>query len=308
MPISTIAQTQQVIQNLAALRTEGDTLGQQITSGLKSQTYGGIAPQAAQLVSLAAQQSQQQGYVNTINQVNTRLQTMNLATSTIATLVQQFAGQLQTNAYNTSGTTVQSQAKALLANIGDYLNSQDGEGYIFAGSENSTPPYNGSGLPSPGDLTTKVNVAPPNGYYQGNGDIASAQIDSNLNVSYGITAADSAFEPIIRVLNFIANSGSFSDTNSTDVANVSQAQTLLNSAVASVQQLTAQIGMNQSELDNTLEAHQQSLTLAKSTMASIENVDPATAITQLDALQTQLQASYQTVNVLQNLSLATYLR
>ncbi len=31
-------------------------------------------------------------------------------------------------------------------------------------------------------------------------------------------------------------------------------------------------------------------------------------ITQLDTLQTQIEASYQTVNILQNLSLANYLK
>lgn len=308
MPISTIAETQQVIQNLGQMQTQGNTLEQQISTGLQSQTYAGLATQAPQLISLSAQQSQQQGYINTINTVNTQLQTMSLATSTIATLVQQFAGQLQTDAYNTSGTTIQSQAQALLSNIGDYLNSQDGEGYIFSGSETSTQPFNASGLPNPGSLSSTVGGAPPNGYYQGNDAISSAQADTDLNVPYGITANNAAFEPIVRVLNFIANSPPFNQNSSTDVANVTQAQTLLNNAVTQVQQLTAQIGMNQSELNNALTAHQQSLTLAQSSIANIENVNPATAITQLDALQTQLEASYQTVNVLQNLSLANYLK
>jgi flagellar hook-associated protein 3 FlgL len=308
MPISTIAETQQVIQNLAAMQTQANTLQQQISTGLVSESYSGLAPQAAQLVSLTGQQAQQQGFINTINAVNTRLQTMSLVTSTIATLVQQFSGQLPTNAYNTTGTTIQQQAKALLANIGDYLNSQDGEGYIFGGSEDSTAPFNASGLPNPGDLSTLVNGAPPGGYYQGNDAVQSAQIDTNLNLSYGITADNSAFEPIVRVLNFLANSGPLNQNNPTDVANVNQAEQLLTGAVTGVQQLNAEIGMNQAELQNTLEAHQQSLTLAKSNIGNIENVDPATAITQLDALQTQLEASYQTVNILQNLSLAQYLK
>ena len=62
MPISSLAQTQQVIQNLLALQTQGNTLEQQISTGLKSQSYAGIAPQAAQVVNLNATQSQQQGY------------------------------------------------------------------------------------------------------------------------------------------------------------------------------------------------------------------------------------------------------
>jgi flagellar hook-associated protein 3 FlgL len=308
MPVSTLAQTQQVIQNLAALQTQGNTLEQQISTGLASQTYAGIAPQAAQLVNLSAQTSQQQGFINTINSVNTRLGTMNLATSTMATVVQQFAQQLQTNAFNSTGATVQSQAKALLANVGDYLNTQDGEGYVFSGSASGTAPFNPAGLANPGDLTTSVSGAPPAGYYQGNDDIAQAQIDSSLNVQYGVTADNPAFEQVVRVLNFIANAPAFDQTSAADQANINQAETLLNQSATQLQQLTSQIGLNQSELNNALQAHQQSLTLANGNIANIEKVDPATVITKLDALQTQMEASYQTVNILQNLSLAQYLK
>jgi flagellar hook-associated protein 3 FlgL len=308
MPVSTLAATQQVIQNLGALQTQGNTLEQQISTGLVSQSYAGLAPQAAQLISLAAQQSQQQSYINTINSVNTTLGTTSLATSTMATLVQQFAQQLSTNAYTTTGATIQSQAQALLANIGDYLNTQDGEGYVFGGSNTTTPPYNGASLPNPGDLTTSVSGAPPAGYYQGNDDVAQAQVDSDLNVQYGITGDNPAFEQTVRVLNFLANSPPFDQNSATDQANISQAETLLNQSATQLQQLTSQIGLNQNELSNSLTAHQQSLTLAQTNISNIEQVNPATAITQLDSLQTQLEASYQTVNILQNLTLANYLK
>jgi flagellar hook-associated protein 3 FlgL len=308
MPVSSLAQTQQVIQNLAQLQTQGNTLEQQISTGLTSQSYAGIAPQAAQLVDLTAMQSQQQGYINTINTTNTRLQTMSLATSTMANLLQQFGGELQSNAYNTTGPTIQSQAQSLLAQIGDYLNTADGEGYVFSGSADSTVPYNSSGLPNPGDLSTPVSGAPPTGYYQGNDDVSQAQVDTNLNVQYGVTADNPAFEQAIRALNFIANSGSFDQNNPADVANVNQAEQLISSATTGVNQINAQVGMQQSELNNALQAHQQSLTLAQTNIGDIENVNPATAITQLDTLQTQMEASYQTVNILQNLTLANYLK
>jgi flagellar hook-associated protein 3 FlgL len=308
MAISSLAEVQQVIQNLANLRTQGDTLQQQIASGLKSQTYAGIAPQAAQLVNLNAQASQQQAYVNTINTVGTQLQSMSLATSTITTLVQQFASQLQTNAFNTNGATIQSQAQALLAQVGDYLNTAGGDGYLFGGSDTGTPPFDAAGLPNPGDLTTPVNGAPPNGYYQGNDTIAQAQVDTSLTVPYGVTADNPAFEQVVRVLNFLANSPTLDSSNPTDVANVNQAEQLLTGATTSLEALTGSIGETQSQLNTMLQTHQSTLALVNSNIADVENADPATVITQLDALQTQLTASYQTVNVLQNLSLANYLK
>lgn len=308
MAISTLAQVQQVVQNLTQMQTQANTLGQQISTGLKSQSFADLPQQAAQIINLGAAQSQQQGYIDTINTVNTRLQTMTLATSTITTLVQQFAGQLATNAFNPTGATVQSQAQGLLAEIGNYLNSQDGEGYLFSGSNSTTAPFDASGLPNPGDLTTSVSGAPPAGYYAGNGTIAQAQVDDNLNLSYGVTANNPAFEQVMRVLNFFANSGPLDQNNATDVANVNQAQQMLTSAGTSLQQLTATIGMQQSQLNDLLQAHQSSLALAQGSIADIEKADPATVITKLNALQTQLESSYQAISILQNLSLANYIK
>ncbi len=308
MSVSTISQLQQVIQNLQQLDTQGDKLETEISTGLVSQTYSGIASQAAQLVNLNSVVSQQQGYINTINTVNQQLSSMNLVTSTLSSMVEQFASQLDTNAFNTTGETIQTQAQALLAQVGDYLNTQGGEGYLFGGSDTTEAPYNASGLPNPGNLTSEVNGAPPNGYYQGNDTVASAQVDTDLTVQYGVTADNPAFEQVVRVLNYLANAPAFDQNDSTDVSNIDTAEQMLTSAGTELEQLTSTIGMNQSELNNELTMHQQALTMAQSNVANIEQANSGTVITQLDTLQTQLEASYQTVNMLQSLSLANYLK
>jgi len=66
--------------------------------------------------------------------------------------------------------------------------------------------------------------------------------------------------------------------------------------------------LQQGQLANQLTNHQSALSLAKGTISTIQQVDPATAITQLDTLQTQLQASYQTIGILQQLSLVNYIK
>jgi len=308
MPISNLAQVQQVIQNLNQLQTKATALGQQLTTGLKSQSFAGYGTQAAQIVNLNAAQSQQQGYIDAINAADSQLQTMNLVTSTITTLVQNFSGALANGAFNPSGATVQAQAQQLLAEVGNYLNTQDGEGYVFSGSATSTQPFNAAGLPNPGDLTTPVNGAPPAGYYQGNDTAAQGQFDTNLTISYGVTADNPAFEQVVRVLNFLANAPPLDQNNPADVASVNQAEQILTSATTTLQQLTATIGMRQAQLNDLLQAHQNSLSLAKGSLGDLENADPTTVITQLNALQTQLEASYQSINVLQNLTLANYLK
>jgi flagellar hook-associated protein 3 FlgL len=306
--IGSIANTTQIVQNLTQLQSQASVLEQQISTGLKSQSFADLAPEAGRIVDLTAQQSQNQNYIDTIDTVNTRLQTMGLAMTNIETLTQQFSQGLQQAAFSGDGTTVPTEAKSLLQQIGDYLNTQDGTRYLFSGNQTGTPAFDAAGLPVPGDLTTLVNGAPPAGYYQGDNGIAQATVDQNVTLQYGVTANNSAFEQIIRVLNFYANSGPLSASNAADVANVAQAQQILTGAATKLEQIIANSGLQESQLKTLQQAHQSAITLASTTLSGIEQVDPAAAITQLNDLQTQLQASYQTVSMLQGLSLANYLK
>jgi flagellar hook-associated protein 3 FlgL len=185
------------------------------------------------------------------------------------------------------------------------MNTQDGSRYVFSGNQTGTPTFNPAGLPNPGDLTTNVAA----GYYGGDNGVAQATVDHNVNLQYGVTGNNPAFEQIVRVLNFFANNSTpLSQSNPADVASVNQAQQMLGNAAQAVQQLVATAGEQQANLGQLTTAHQNAMTLASTSLNNIQQVDSATAITQLNTLQTQLQASYQTINLLQSLSLVNYLK
>jgi flagellar hook-associated protein 3 FlgL len=303
--VSNIQQQDTMLQYLQQLQSQGQTLENQIASGQKSQTYSGISAQAGQVINLEATQSLQQGYMNSIDTVNTRLQTMSLAMQNISAIATSFQNTLSNSAFSPNGASVQQTAQQLLTELGSYMNTQDGSRYVFSGNQTSTPSFNPAGLPNPGDLTTNVATD----YYGGDNGVASATVDNNVNMQYGVTANNPAFEQIVRVLNYFANNATpLSQSNPTDVANVSQAQQMLTNAAQSVNQLVATSGEQQNDLTQLKTAHQNALTLATTSLNNIEQVDTATAITQLNTLQTQLQASYQTINVLQSLSLANYMK
>jgi flagellar hook-associated protein 3 FlgL len=303
--VSNIEQQNQMLQYLQQLQSQASVLEGQISTGQKSTNFAGLAPQAAQVVDLTATQSLQQGYINTIGTVNTRLQVTSLAEQNIASLATSFQNTLANDAFSPSGASVQQTAQQLLVELGSYLNTQDGSRYVFSGNQTSTPTFNPAGLPNPGNLGTNVAAD----YYGGDNGIAQATVDTNVNVQYGVTGNNPAFEQIVRVLNFFANDATPpSQTNPADVANVQQGQQMLAQAAQSVQQLVATNGEQQADLSQLKTAHQNAITLASTSLNGIQQVDSATAITQLNTLQTQLQASYQTINILQSLSLANYLK
>jgi flagellar hook-associated protein 3 FlgL len=306
--VGTLAENNQILQYLQQNKSTAEDLQLQITTGLKSTNFSGISSQAAQLVNLTDQQAKQQSYIDTINTVSTRLQVMGLSIGSIETLATQFVGNLPADAYNTEGETIQQQAQQVLSQVAGYLNTQDGSNYVFSGNNTSVAPVDTNGLPNPGSLTASSSGAPPNGYYQGDNGIAQATVDNNVTLTYGVDANDPAFEQFIRVLNFLATSPPFDQSNATDVANVNQATQILNQVVVQLQTLQGTNALQQGQLSNQIDSHKKALSLAKGSIADITKVDAATAITQLDTLQTQLQASYQIVGILQQLSLVNYLK
>ncbi|HEX4192435.1 MAG TPA: hypothetical protein VHY80_05025 [Stellaceae bacterium] len=303
--VSNIQQQNQMLQYLSQLQSQGQTLENQIASGQKSQTYAGISSQAGQVINLEATQSQQQGYMNTIGTVTTRLQTTSLAMQNISSIATSFQKTLANSAFAPNGASVQQTAQQLLTELGSYMNTQDGSRYVFSGNQTSTPTFDPTNLPNPGSLSTNVAA----NYYGGDNGIAAATVDNNVTMQYGVTGNNPSFEQIVRVLNFFANDSTpLSQSNAADVANVNQAQQMLGTAAQAVQQLVATNGEEQGDLAQLKTAHQNALTLAQTSLNSVEQVDSATAITQLNTLQTQLQASYQTMNVLQSLSLVNYMK
>lgn len=309
--ISTAAENSMLQYYMTQNQSTMDNLNNEISSGVVAQTYSQIAPQASQVVDFRNQASQEQGYINTINTLSTRLSTMSESLTSIEQQVSSFGSNLVTEAYNTSQPDVSTQAQLLLQQVASLLNSQDGTSYVFGGTDTNTPPVDLSGLPTgaAATLTTAVNGTPASGgYYAGGAQLSPVKIDNQFSLNYGVTANNaSAFEPVIRVLNFLAQNGPFSSSNPADVANINQASQMLQQAAQSITNIAGEVGLQQSQLNTELTLHQQALTIAQNGVSNIMAVNQSTAITQLQTLETQMEASYSATSEIQKLSLVNYL-
>lgn len=308
--IGTLVNTNITLQTIQQMQDQANKLQGQVNTGLKSQDYSGLGGAAGQLTNLQSSVTQRQGFLDTISTVQSRIQESSSVITSIETAVSQFSENLPNGAYGTVPNDIQSQASQILQEITDFLNSQDGNRYIFAGSNTSVPPVDNTGLPNPGTLTASVSGAPPNGYYTGNDSIAQAKVDTATTVQYGVTADNPAFENAIRALNFLANlpAGSPSQTNPVDVANVNTATQLVAQSITGMQGILGKLSLQSAQLNNLQTSHTNALNLTKTSIDNIETVDPATAITQLNQVETNLQASYSTISALSQLSLVNYLK
>ena len=132
-----------LIQSALDINKQLTTLQQQLGSGQKSQTYGGLGTQSGVAIALNAQLAALSSYDDTITIVGTTValqqQVLQQVAST-ASAVQASTVQPLTFAVDGTGqTTVQKSAQDELNQILGALNTQGGNGYLFSGSALDQP-------------------------------------------------------------------------------------------------------------------------------------------------------------------------
>jgi flagellar hook-associated protein 3 FlgL len=309
--ITTAAENNLVLFYMQQNQSQLVDLNAQISTGLTAQTYSQIAPQANHLVDFRAEAARQQDFIDTINTVNTRLQTMDQSLGQVQDQVQKFRALLPDGAFNQTQPDISTQAKLLLQQVAGFLNVQDGTRYLFGGTDANTPPVDTTNLPVgvAATLVAPVNGPPAaNGYYAGGTALPPVRIDTQVTLNYAITADDTkTFEPIMRVLNFLAQNGPFNQNSAADQANVTTAGQMLDQALQSLTTMRGTVGLQEAQLNSAQTEHQNTINIAQNGVSNIVSVDQATAITQLQTLETQLQASFTATSQIEKLSLVNFL-
>ena len=136
--------------------------------------------------------------------------------------------------------------------------------------------------------------------------VDSTNIDSNYNVQYGVTSNNPAFQQLIAGLQFLAAAG-----NSTDAAtyqsNITQASSLLSTALTSLQGVHATVANNINTMTNETTTQNNDINDITNQIDNIQQVDLTQVSTELTLLETQLQASYSATGSLEKLSIVNYL-
>ena len=128
-----------LIQSVLDVNKELDTLQEQLSSGQKSQTYGGLGAQSGVVVALNAQLAAMGSYDDAISLVGTSVslqqQVLQQIASTASTVQSSTVQQFGSFSLNGNGqTTVQQSAQDELDQMLSALNTQGGNGYLFSGS------------------------------------------------------------------------------------------------------------------------------------------------------------------------------
>jgi flagellar hook-associated protein 3 FlgL len=180
------------------------------------------------------------------------------------------------------------------------------------------PPLRVSGTPLSSATSLVNGSANTVSWYTGNSgpgsalSSATAQIDSGITIQYGAQANESAIRSQLQSLAvYAAFTTSPTGTNSAaQIAALSQS-TATNltpqPGQQTIEEIQSQFAASQTVMTDTSARQAQSQTMLQNMVTNTETVSTQTVASEILALQTDLQASYQTTSMLSQLTLTKYL-
>jgi flagellar hook-associated protein 3 FlgL len=298
--VATFALSDQMVTG--ALRTEATmaNLQAQEASGLKSQFLADYGADTQQIVNLQVSVTRSQSFVDASTLADNKVQVMYSAVGTMTDLITTLRTQLSAASTGSSTTTASaiSSAQQMLQQMASLMNSQYNGEFVFGGARTAT---------APADLTTFATGAgslttPDTSYYQGDGEIASVRVAADQTVSYGVTADNPAFEQIMRVLKFVANSTTLTSTD------ITSALDLASNALDATATVQAKLSNSAAQMESAKSLQTEYQNFAQALGGDLTGVDVAAVTAQLATYQSQLTASFSAISKIQGMNLATFLR
>jgi len=281
-----------VLAGANSLRQQYANLQEQTTSGLISQSYSGLAPSAvSQFMDLTAVSNQNNAYTNSITMAQGQASVMQNALTQVSSLI----SSVSSSALSDSGTvaagdltSTQQQATQALSQLVSLMNTTYSGDYVFAGENTSVAPA----------TQTSSTAASFTG-----ATAADVQIGPSESVSLGLSSGGiAAINNVMTQLSAIATSTSanFSSTMAT-------AATVLSASGTTLSDESAAIGQSQDTMTAASNLYSTMQTALTTQISDLTQVDMATAVSKMQAVNTQLQSSYQVLADMDKLNLASYL-
>jgi flagellar hook-associated protein 3 FlgL len=227
-----------------------------------------------------------------IDAATSKLNTMDIALSSADDLLQR-ANELALSGANgtldaNNRAAISQEVSQLIESMAQTAGAKVGDEYVFSGFQVDKPPYTVTG---PGTVSG----------YQGDEGVTVARIGPGSTMQISVPG-DSVFQPALDALTQLK--ADLDGGNPVEPATITKIQDALNSMLGT----RAQIGARTNRLDQANTSQQSLSTSNQALLSQLEDVDMASAITELTKRQTTYQATLAvTAKVIQT-SLIDYLR
>jgi len=333
--VSFLGQSKTQSTHLSQLRNTLNDLQRQLATQKKTDTFAGLGVDAGRVQSLRTDLNEIDSYSVNIDRAVLRTKVMSETLTEITKIANQVIDGfrlLQSGAEDVDADFLRNMASNNLQYLGDLLNSDLQGSYLFSGNDIGNAPFTNeavlnaniqaeytnwlAGGQTPAQLLANTDAfTGTNLGYAGtlgaSGNII-AKVDDNVEINYTLKADNPALQDIIRGIALAANL-QFPNP-AVDVATEAEFDQIFSGIIATLEDGIAalesdhNILVSKNALMTDIKLRQESERNTLQTMLDgIENVDTTEIIVRLQALETQMTASYETANLVNQLSLVNFL-
>ncbi|WP_428488237.1 flagellin [Rhodopila sp.] len=247
----------QLTANSQSLRNQVDTLTEQASTGLVSQSYAGLGAGASVALNLNPQIASLQTWQTNINQATS---SMTVSQSAL-TQLQSIASTFYADMNNLSGANAASgvsstaaQARSALQQVAGLLDTQDGNVYVFGGADSTSPPVPAADSILTSGFYTQINSAVSSLSTNG----STATIAATLSIGQSNAAGTSPFSaymsqptaglaaPVVQVgtdstvqIGLLASANSFANSSDTSTSTTGSYMRDLMRSLATIGSMTS---------------------------------------------------------------------
>jgi flagellar hook-associated protein 3 FlgL len=317
---------------LQVLRTRLNDTQRIISTGKKSDTLAGMGSRgASNSIAFRSKVSTLEGYTSNLNTAKPKLTIMDKAMQYIADDARATLNLLRSQLQGSTpqGTILSGDATSKLQQVISQLSVEVNGQYQFAGDDLYNAPISATtaldtnvgglvagflaGSPTTSSVVTAARAVSGTNLGYSSTLLASGNVsfraDDNLDVDYTVKASQQGFSDVLRGLALIKNLPQ--PTTPTEQTNywtvVNGAMQLLDEGSRAIDLYQGNLGTKAKLVDELVSQHSAATADYEIFIGEVEDADVAEAATRLQAIQSQLQASYSIIAQLKDLSLVNYI-
>jgi flagellar hook-associated protein 3 FlgL len=298
--VSSYGNQSSLLCQMMRLESEMAEKQEQSATGLVSTDYADYGALSGNIVTMEAERAKSEEYVQNSEIVANRVDTSYSALDSMTELLAEFQVLLSSSMSNNGAedNSLNASAAQVLENFSDLCNTQYNGQYLFAGTMTDTVPVDLSSYTAqtyPSTVSTD--------YYQGNDGSMEYKASNNKVIEYNQLASSEGIEKAIRAMSLAANCSE--DPQDDDA--IEEAYNLCNEAIDGILAMQTSVSLTASEIELSIDQEIDYQLYLDSVITDLTSVDTAQAISDLELLQTQLEASYAVNQQLSSMSLFEYL-
>ena len=279
-----------------------------LTTQQKSQDYLGIGDDASRLLTVESSLRRIDQFVKNNAFIDMRMETMLNSMDAVGDILTEVRTLVRDVLEDGTldGIDKNDFTEIKMDQLESFLNVKMNGRFLFSGTKTDTQPVNAGDLADAPtfDADGVTTTAEPSFFYQGDDNQVKARIDEGVTLEYGVKANDEGFEKLIRAIRLV-KSTDLSDANV--IGKFQHALNLLNESADNITALELNTGVKFQQLASTTRSLKDTKSILDGVVDEIERADTFEAVSILNQVQTQLEASYATAVRVSSLSLTRFL-